>query len=53
MREGLRLVQEREARLQALRDLIEAAEAQGGENSDEDVELALDAVEARLREDLR
>ena len=53
MREGLRLVQEREARLQALRDLIDAAEVQGGENNEEDVGLALDAVEARLREELR
>ena len=53
VREGLRLVQERKARLQALRDLIDAADAQGGENSDEDVGRALDAVEARLRKKLR
>jgi len=53
VQEGLRLVQEREAKLQALRDLIDAAEAQGGENSEEDVERALDRVEARLREELR
>ena len=45
--------QEREARLQALRDLIDAAEAQGGEDSEEDVGRALYAVEARLREELR
>ncbi len=53
VQEGLRLVQEREAKLQVLRDLIDAAEAQGGENSEEDVERALDRVEARLREELR
>jgi len=53
VQEGLRLVQEREAKLQALRELIDAAEAQGGENSEEDVEQALDRVEARLREELR
>ena len=52
VREGLRLVREREARLQELRDLVDASEAQGGENSDEDVGRALDAVEARLREEL-
>ena len=45
--------QEREARLQALRDLIDAAEAQGGEDSEGDVGRALDAVEARLRKKLR
>lgn len=48
MHEGLRLVQEREAKLKALRETIEAAIAEGGENTDEEVSAYLRAhVEAR------
>lgn len=51
VREGLRLVEEREARLQALRDSLNAAIEEGGWHSDEDVaaavEAALDADEAK------
>ena len=46
--EGLRLVGVRDAKLQALRVLIDAAEAEGGEDSDEDVGRALDRVGGRL-----
>lgn len=49
VREGLRLVEEREAKLQALRETIDASIARGGANSDEAVgrhiEAALDAWE--------
>jgi antitoxin ParD1/3/4 len=37
MREGLRLVEEREAKLQALRDTLTASIERGGRNSSEDV----------------
>lgn len=37
VREGLRLVEEREARLASLRDTIQASLAQGGSFSDEEV----------------
>lgn len=45
MREGLRLVEEREKKLEALRETIEASIARGGSNSIEDVQAA---VRARL-----
>lgn len=41
--EGLRLVEEREAKLKALKDMIEASIAEGGDYSDEDVAAALEA----------
>jgi antitoxin ParD1/3/4 len=44
VREGLRLVEEREARLQALRDTLSASIARGGEHSDEDVGAHIDAA---------
>jgi antitoxin ParD1/3/4 len=48
MREGLRLVEEREAKLKALRETIEASLAEGGELTDEQVAAELRAhVEAR------
>jgi len=43
--EGLRLVQEREERLQALKETIEAAIARGGSHTDEEV---MAAVKTRL-----
>ncbi|MDP3895325.1 MAG: type II toxin-antitoxin system ParD family antitoxin [Mesorhizobium sp.] len=43
VREGLRLVEEREAKLQSLRHMIETSIAEGGEHSDEDLDLALAA----------
>lgn len=42
VREGLRLVEEREAKLQALRDHINAAIARGGAHSDEEMEAFLE-----------
>jgi antitoxin ParD1/3/4 len=47
VREGLRLVEEREARLQALRDTLNASIARGGAHTDAEVG---DAVRARLDE---
>ncbi len=43
VREGLRLVEEREAKLLALRQAVEAAIDRGGSHSEEDVERALKA----------
>ena len=45
VREGLRLVEEREAKLAALRQTVDAAIERGGSHSDSDVEKA---VKARL-----
>lgn len=46
--EGLRLMQEREAKLQALRDTINASIAAGGENTPDEMAAFLDQVEADL-----
>jgi antitoxin ParD1/3/4 len=43
MREGLRLVEEREAKFNILRDTIEASLAEGGELTDEEVGAELRA----------
>ncbi|PWR20078.1 type II toxin-antitoxin system ParD family antitoxin [Zavarzinia compransoris] len=51
VREGLRLVEEREARLKALRDTLDASIADGGDHSDADVAAALDARAAKLADD--
>ncbi|MFO1035968.1 MAG: type II toxin-antitoxin system ParD family antitoxin [Geminicoccaceae bacterium] len=48
VREGLRLVEEREAKLQALRATLEASIAAGGEVTDEEIDQALNACEAEL-----
>jgi antitoxin ParD1/3/4 len=48
VREGLRLVEEREAKLQALRAMLDASVARGGQNSADDLARALDAKEAEL-----
>ena len=48
VREGLRLVEEREAKLQALRDTLNASVAAGGSHSDDDLERPLDETEAEL-----
>jgi antitoxin ParD1/3/4 len=48
VREGLRLVEEREARLQALRDTLSASIARGGEYGDEEVAAHLDAEMTKL-----
>jgi antitoxin ParD1/3/4 len=49
VREGLRLVEEREARLQALRATLDASIAAGGEVTDEDLDAAISAKSAELR----
>ena len=48
VREGLRLVEEREAKLIALRDTLNASIARGGENTDDDLTRALDTKDAAL-----
>jgi antitoxin ParD1/3/4 len=48
VREGLRLVEEREQKLLALRQMVDASIARGGENTDEDIERALDVTAAEL-----
>lgn len=49
VREGLRLVEEREAKLQALRAHIETSIAEGGEVSDDELDAALAESAAALR----
>jgi len=49
VREGLRLVEEREERLKALRDKVNASIARGGRNTVEDVERRLSATAEGLR----
>jgi len=49
VREGLRLVEEREARLLALRATLDASIAQGGEVTEDELDAALAARSAELR----
>jgi antitoxin ParD1/3/4 len=48
VREGLRLVEEREARLEALREKLDASIAAGGEVSDDELDAAK-AAELRAK----
>jgi len=48
VREGLRLVEEREAKLAVLRETIEGSITRGGAHSDDAVSAALDAEAATL-----
>lgn len=48
VREGLRLVEEREAKLAALRETIQQSIAEGGSYTDEEVEAFLDAEAEKL-----
>jgi antitoxin ParD1/3/4 len=48
VREGLRLVEEREAKIAALRRTLEASIARGGDISDEELGAALEARAAEL-----
>ncbi|AMY72134.1 type II toxin-antitoxin system ParD family antitoxin [Frigidibacter mobilis] len=49
MREGLRLVEEREARLTALHQTLDAAIAEGGKQSAADAKAVVDAKLADLK----
>lgn len=51
VREGLRLVEEREAKLQALRQTIEASVAEGGAGTDDELQHELNAVAATLQQE--
>jgi antitoxin ParD1/3/4 len=48
VREGLRLVEEREMKLQALRDTLNASIAKGGRHNDSDINAALEEKAALL-----
>ena len=48
VREGLRLVEEREAKLKALQEMMNQAIAEGGSFSDADITAALDETAAEL-----
>ena len=48
VREGLRLVEEREVKLRALRATLDASIAAGGEASDAEIDNALEAKAAQL-----
>jgi len=49
IREGLRLVEERETKLAALRETIETSLARGGENTDHDVDRRLETIAQELK----
>lgn len=48
VREGLRLVEEREAKLQALRDMVNASIDEGGDLSDDEIGRVLDTAATQL-----
>lgn len=48
VREGLRLVEEREARLRSLQETLEASLASGERVSEDEIDAALDARSAQL-----
>ncbi len=48
VREGLRLVEEREAKLKALQEMLNASVQEGGSHSPDDVAAYLDAEAAKL-----
>ena len=50
VREGLRLVEEREAKLIALRETVEASIKRGGRNTEAEVEQRLSATAEELRQ---
>ena len=51
VREGLRLVEEREAKLKALRVTLDASIAAGGEASEADIDAAIEAKATQLGKD--
>jgi antitoxin ParD1/3/4 len=48
IREGLRLLEERDRKLQALRETLDNSIAQGGEVTEEELDAALEAKVAQL-----
>ncbi len=48
VREGLRLVEEREVKLKALRETLRVAIAEGGHGGDDELGASLDAAAAEL-----
>lgn len=50
VRKGLRLVEEREAKLSALRETLNASIERGGEYNDEDVDAVLEDTSGKLTE---
>ncbi len=51
VREGLRLVEEREAKLQALRETLDASIVRGGRITDDELGASLAAISAELAEE--
>jgi len=51
VREGLRLVEEREVKLQALKETLDKSIAEGGAYTDDDIADALEAKAADLAKD--
>lgn len=51
VREGLRLVEEREAKLLALRETLNASVERGGRNSADDIEAMIERTSEDLRRD--
>ena len=51
VREGLRLVEEREAKLQALRETLDASVARGGRVTDGELDASLARTSAELAQD--
>jgi antitoxin ParD1/3/4 len=51
VREGLRLVEEREAKIASLRRMLETSIARGGDISEEELDASLDAMEAELKKE--
>ncbi len=49
IREGLRLVEEREAKLKPVRDMVQASITRGGHNTSDDVKRRLNATAEELR----
>jgi antitoxin ParD1/3/4 len=49
VRAGLRLVEEREAKLKALREEINAAIERGGDNGADDIDAMIDGLAARSK----
>ncbi|CDZ40758.1 type II toxin-antitoxin system ParD family antitoxin [Neorhizobium galegae] len=51
VREGLRLVQEREAKLSALRDTLQRSFERGGDVTEEELDASLEAAAEELRKE--